>query len=208
MSDTPLGAIFFGFIIAVGVSLWIPMLLQIFGLPWAPFAAWICARSARKKGLDVRRHAVAGALYSALMFWPWVYFILRMNGRDVPAVLIRLFYIYVFAAWILGAVFWMLILAIASHPGTDTLYEFSNPWVILSYMEYALVLANVIAWFVSLRMLRNRRRRAAGSENRSDAMICREYLTPPAFAIVSVAITAFCAFWLYPIWASIFGERL
>ena len=206
MSDIPI-TLFFGFIIAIGVSLWIPILLQIFGLPWAPFAAWICARSAREKGLDVRQHAIAGALYSALMFWPWVYFILRMNGRDVPAVLIRLFYIAVFAAWMLGAVFWMSILAIANHPGTDSLYEFSNAWVILSYMEYALVLANAIAWFVSLRMLRKRRPRASVSENRSDAMICREHLTPPACAIVSVAITAFCAFWLDPIWASIFGER-
>ena len=206
MSDIPI-TLFFGFIVAIGVSLWIPILLQIFGLPWAPFAAWICARSARKKGLDVRRHAVAGALYSALMFWPWVYFILRMNGRDVPAVLIRLFYIAVFAAWMLGAVFWMLILAIANHPGTDSLYEFSNPWVILSYMEYALVLASAIAWFVSLRMLRKRRRRASGSENRSDAMIGREYLTPLAFAAVSMAITLFVIFGLTPTWTSIFGER-
>ena len=207
MSDTPLGAIYFGFIVSTILAAYLPVALQVLGLPWAPFAAWICARSARRKGLDVRRHAVAGALYSALMFWPWVYFILRMNGRDVPAILVHLFYISVFAAWMVGAVFWMLILAIASHPGTDSLYEFSNAWVILSYMQYALVLASVIAWFVSLRMLRKRRRRASGSENRSDAMIGREYLTPLAFAAVSMAITLFVVFGLTPIWTSIFGER-
>ena len=141
------------------------------------------------------------------MFWPWVYFILRMNGRNVPAILIRLFYISVFAAWMLGAVFWMLILAMVNHPGTDSLYEFSNPWVILSYMEYALVLANVIAWFVSLRILLKRRRRASSSDEGASALIAREYLEPPARAIAAVAVTAFCAFWLDPIWVSIFGER-
>ena len=206
MSDVPI-TLFFGFIIAIGVSLWIPILLQFLGLPWAPFAAWICARSARKKGLNVRRHAVAGALYSALLFWPWVYLILRMNGRNVPAILIRLFYISVFTAWMLGAVFWMLILAILYHPGTDSLYEISNPWVMISYMLYALVLANVIAWLISLMTLRKRRRRDLGSEALASALIAREYLAPPACAIAAAAVTAFCAFWLYPIWTSIFGAR-
>ena len=203
MNDTPL--VLYGiFLWAVSAAFLLPIWLQILGLPWAPFAAWICARSARKKGLDVRRHAIAGALYSALLFWPWVYFILRMNGKTVPAALVRLFYISVYASWMLGAVFWTFIWAIIFHPGTDSLYEFSNPWVALSYMTHFLVLANVIAWLVSLRMLL-RRRRAAGSGNRSDALIAREYLTPPACAIMSLATISFIVFGLTRIAESIFG---
>lgn len=204
--DIPL-TLYFGFIVSTILAAYLPVALQALGLPWAPFAAWICARSARRKGLDVRRHAVAGALYSALMFCPWIYFILRMNGGNVPTILVRLFYISVFTSWMLGSIFWTFLAAIIFHPGTASLYEFSNPWVVFSYTVYTLVLAKLIAWFVSLRALLKRRRRASGSENRSDAMIGREYLTPLACAIVSVAITAFCAFWLDPIWASIFGER-
>ena len=132
---------------------------------------------------------------------------MRMNGGSVHAILVRLFYISVFTAWALGAVFWMLIFAIASHTRTDGLYEFSNPWVIISYMQYALVLANVIAWFVALWMLRKRRRRDLGSEALASALIAREYLAPPACAIVALAVTAFSVFWLNPMLVSIFGER-
>ena len=187
MSDTPLGAIFFGFVIASSVSLLLPILLQILGLPWAPFAAWICARSARKKGLDVRRHAVAGALYSALLFWPWVYFILRMNGRNVPVVLIRLFYISVYASWMLGFVIITLGGAIAAHPGIERMYEFSNPRVAASYFVYCLFIANLVTWFVSLvRFLK--RRRANPDVSRADALIDREYLTPPALMIATATL--------------------
>ena len=204
--DIPL-TLYFGFIVSSILAAYLTVALQALGLPWAPFAAWLCGRSARKKGLDVRRHAVAGALYSALMFCPWIYFILRMNGGNVPTILVRLFYISVFTAWMLGSIFWTFLAAIIFHPGTASLYEFSNPWVVFSYTMYTLVLAKLVAWFVSLRALLKRRRRASGSENRSDAMICREHLTPPAFAAVSMAITLFVIFGLTPTWTSIFGER-
>ena len=203
--DIPM-ALYFGFIVTTIFVNYLPAALLALGLAWAPFAAGISAMSARKKGLDARRHAVAGALYSALMFCPWVYFMLRMNGRNVPAILVRLFYISVFTAWALGAVFWTFIVAIAHHPGTDSLYKFSNPWVVFSYIVYALLFAEVGAWLASLWTLLKRRRRESESENRSDAMIDREYLMPPAFAAASLAIAAFALFGLTRIWTSIFGE--
>ena len=205
MSDTFFGALYFGFIIATIIAAYFAVGLQILSLPWTPFAAWICARSARKKGLDVRRHALAGALYSALMFCPWVYFILRMNGKRVPAALVRLFYISVYASWMFGSIFWTFVSAIIFHPGTDSLYEFSNPWVALSYATHSLALVKFVAWLVTLRTLL-RSQRAAGDGNRSYATLAREYLMPPAGAIVSLAITLFVLFGLTPISESIFGE--
>ena len=184
--DIPL-TLFGAFWAIVGVAFLLPPALQALGLPWAPFAAWVCARSARKKGLDVRRHAVAGALYSALLFWPWVYFILRMNGRNVPVVLIRLFYISVYASWMLGFVIITLGGAIAVHPGIERMYEFSNPKVVASYFIYCLFIANLVMWFVSLvRFLK--RRRANPDVSRADALIDREYLTPPALMIATVTL--------------------
>ena len=207
MNDTPLGAMYFGFIITTVLAIYLPVAFLALDLAWAPFAAWICARSARKKGLDVRRHAVAGALYSALMFWPWVYLILRMNGRRVPSMLVRLFYISVFTSWMFGSIFWTFLFALIFHPGIDSLYELSNPWVVFSYIVYALAFAKIAVWFVSLRTLLKRRRRESGDENRSDAMITREYLIPLVFAVVSIPITVFVVFGLTPTWTSIFGEK-
>ena len=206
MSDTPLGAMYFGFIITTVLAIYLPVVFLALGLAWAPFAAGISAISARKKGLGARRHAVAGALYSALMFCPWVYFMLRMNGRSVPAILVRLFYISVFTTWTLGSIFWTFAVAIAHHPGTDSLYEFSNPWVVFSYIVYALLFAKIGVWFVSLRTLLKRRRRELATEAGENALIALVYLTPPAFTAVSLAITAFALFGLTRIWTSIFGE--
>ena len=186
MEDIPL-ALFGAFWAIVGAAFLLPPALQVLGLPWAPFAAWICARSARKKGLDVRRHAVAGALYSALLFWPWVYFILRMNGRSVPVILVRMFYISVYASWMLGFVIITLGGAIAIHPGVERIYEFSNPKVIASYFIYCLFAVNLVVWLVSLRRFL-RRVRAKPDDPRAGALIGNEYLTPPALMIATATL--------------------
>ena len=63
------------------------------GLLWAPFAALVCSRAARARGLETRRYALAGAIYSILFFWPWVYLILRMYNKHIPGCIIRIVYI-------------------------------------------------------------------------------------------------------------------
>ena len=162
-----------------------PGLLLNIGLPWAPFAAWICARSARKKGLDVRRHAVAGAACSALLFLPWVYLILRMNGGKVPDALVRLFYIGVFASWALGGATLTLIVTLATHTSYDMFYETSDGGNALVGAMYVLTLAQAALWVFALTRFLRRRKARFGE---GIFPIDREYLIPPALAILSIAI--------------------
>ena len=54
--------VIFAFVLAALIVLVIPLL----GPTWAPFAAWFSAKAARLRGLDSRRLAVAGAIYSTL----------------------------------------------------------------------------------------------------------------------------------------------
>ena len=82
------------------LSLVIVVLAVLFGLVWAPFGALICWRIARSRGLSPRRYAIAGAVYPVLFFVPWVYLVMRMRGRSVSVVLVRIIYILLYGAWL------------------------------------------------------------------------------------------------------------
>ena len=94
------GAGFLGATIVLSLVLF-PGVIVVIGLVvgwiWAPFAALVCAQVARAQGLDSRRFAAAGAIYSILFFWPWVYLVLRMHGKSVPSPVIRGAYIVLYA---------------------------------------------------------------------------------------------------------------
>ena len=152
-------------------------------MAWAPFAAWICARSARKKGLDVRRHAIAGALYSTLMFLPWVYLILRMNGGKVTDTAVRLFYIGAFAFWALGGAGLTLFVTLATHTSYDMFYGGAGALV---GAMYALTLAQAALWIFALTRFLRRRKAKFGE---GIFLIDREYLIPLALVILSIALT-------------------
>ena len=175
------------FVSVVFAALLLPVLLQFLGLPWAPFAALICGLSARRKGLDVRRHALAGALYSALLFWPWVYFILRMNGRNAPSALVRLFYISVFGLWMVGGVIMTLFLVVVLTTAIEMHHTPTTAQSLLASMMYAIPLLNLALWVFSLIRFTRRRKSASGG---SGALIGREYLIPPALAILSIGMVA------------------
>ena len=175
------------FVSVVFAALLLPVLLQFLGLPWAPFAALICGWRARRKGLGVRRHALAGALYSALLFWPWVYFILRMNGRRAPSALIRLFYISVFGLWMVGGVIMTLFLAVVLTTAIELNYAPSDTQSLLASAMYAAPLLNLALWIFSLVRFTRRRKSELGGNG---ALIGREYLIPPALAVLSIGMVA------------------
>ena len=61
------------FLLSVSVIMVTVMVIGA-GLLWAPFAAFICGRLGRKRGLDVRLYATTGALYSVLCLFPSMFF--------------------------------------------------------------------------------------------------------------------------------------
>ena len=155
--------------------------LSAVGWVWAPFAAWICARAARKRGLEVRRYALAGAVYSTLFFWPWVYLLLRMHRRRVPIFVIRAFFVLVYAAWLIGSVFVWLAITIALTTGIRQ-YQWFH-WLLLTGFLIVLVI-NISMWIISLKKLRRGHHKAQpdSEDKKQDVLLDRRYIIPLVFA--------------------------
>ena len=171
-----------------------PVALQIFGLPWAPIASFICARIARRRGLDVRAYAIAGAVYSILLFWPWVYLVTRMTDRTIPPAFVRMFYFFVFGIWVTGSTTLLLALAILRHPGTADMYDFTNTGVLISYLGYVGVVVNLVGAFFSQRSLRYRHAKSLDTKSAKPSgsdLSNPGYadVMPVAYAMISFAFT-------------------
>ena len=76
------------------------LLLAPLGVIWTPAATVICGVIAHKRGLNPIRYAMIGGVYSALLFFPWLYLLLRMLERRVPQTLIVVFYASVLLGWL------------------------------------------------------------------------------------------------------------
>ena len=70
-------------IFAAFVAVHIAFVIAILCVAWTPFAALICARIAQRRGLNVKRPAVHGAIYSALLFLPWRHLTRQMRGEPI-----------------------------------------------------------------------------------------------------------------------------
>ena len=74
--------------------------LQATGILFAPFAALVCARLAKKGNLSVRRYALYGAIHSVLLFLPWLYLVRKMQGKPMIADTIKTWIKVVFIIWL------------------------------------------------------------------------------------------------------------
>ena len=118
----------------------IVLIVPLLGLVWAPFAAWLCARSARARGLDSRKFAVAGVVYSALLFWPSIYPLLRTRGKRVSGRAVHTVYVVLY-----GVVWPASCLAIM-------LVTIATPrWFVM--LGLSLGLCNAVTWLLSHRRL-------------------------------------------------------
>ena len=74
--------------------------LVVIGFAWVPCAYRICYMNvASNKFIDARLYALIGALYSASMFLPWIYLIIKMSRREIPMSLIIATYIFQSMIW-------------------------------------------------------------------------------------------------------------
>ena len=88
----------------VGVTNAMGALLVIPAILWTPGAALVTARLARSQGLDVRRHAVVGAWFSALLLVPWVLLLNAMRQGTASHREVRPAYISQHVVWLLGPI--------------------------------------------------------------------------------------------------------
>ena len=143
------------------------------GLIWAPFGALISARAAHKRGLPVRRYAVAGAALSVLYFAPWLHLVMRMHDRHLPRFVIWCAYFILYVSfWLFGVIglgLFILTFAFADtsadtialydavrSPGDPELevWQGPNPTLLVRGIIIAQLVLNAILWVVSLRKLR------------------------------------------------------
>ena len=87
---------FYPLLIVIAVS----AMLGVIGLLCAPLAALICYYLAARRGLDALRHAVAGAVCSALLLLPGIYVVARLRDISVPRVIVAAAYALVYTFWL------------------------------------------------------------------------------------------------------------
>ena len=73
--------------------------IAVFGLLWAPFGALAYAWIAKSKGIPVAPNVIRGLVYSMLLFFPWAYFAIRMDGRQIPTSCIVAGYVALYVCW-------------------------------------------------------------------------------------------------------------
>ena len=80
------------------------MFITLVGIGASPVVAATCALLARRRGLSMRRYAIAGAIYSVLSFLPGVYLIAVLAGRTPPKALIVLAYLAMLVMWVASSI--------------------------------------------------------------------------------------------------------
>ena len=152
------------------------LLLAPLGVIWTPAATVICGVIARKRGLNPIRYAMIGGVYSALLFFPWLYLLLRMLERRVPQNLVVVFYASVLLGWL------------ASMPvGTKLFLEYlSANAILVAVLHFALWLASLV-WLIANDDKPIPNAPPAGIWGRT--LPQRGYLTILAFATLSAYIT-------------------
>lgn len=161
-----------------------PLFMGALGLPMSPIAALTLAVKARRRGLDVRRHAIAGAIASALFFWPWIYLIFRIHDKRVSVFFIRLFFILFFVVWFLGPVCMFLILGLIGLINDKTELELYLGGAIYT----SLGVMNLWTLIVAKRKLADL---SKIYDNQLDGIIPdMGYVRPLIYAFITISITA------------------
>ena len=157
-------------------------------IAWAPFAALICARIARRRELSIKRPAIHAAIYSVLLFLPWRHLIRQMRGEPITRANINSAY---FFAYLLAA------LALASHIA----FVFTYPYPSYSLNIFAeiadfIVTTTIgalafIAGLLSLSRAKNRLNALEEQRESPNAIDLpdRSYIAPFAWAYASMLIS-------------------
>ncbi len=183
----------------IALPFFIPLTMLV-GPLWAPFAALACAIRAPSIGRSRGRYAAIGAVYTTLFLLPWIYLIARMYGMKLPEALLWTGYIVLYVVWFCSIVL-NLIVAFASHPGKEHLWDFTNVDVIISMMVFTILCVNATTWVVSMVRLYSGHQRSELHPNSEDSILPnRAYILPFLFALLWLVVP-----WLI-IWMSVLYE--
>lgn len=167
-----------------------PMFIVVsmpFGVLLAPFAALICYMKARSMGLPPGHYARIGALYSTILFLPWIYLIVRMFNKTVPNILIGIGYFVLYAMWFFGSVLVMALMTFIFGGATfsfDSEVEYRYVYALVFCIFLVLLCVNVVMWVLSMARLDRFHRNHTPSE---EILPDRAYIMPFAYALVWIA---------------------
>ena len=163
-------------------------------LAWTPFAALICARIARRRGLSAKRPAVHGAIYSAILFLPWRHLIRQMRGEPITRASVNGAYtfVYVYAGLVLAS--HIAFIFTITYP-SYSLTEFAD---ILDFI--ATSIAGALTFIAGLASLSRANKRLAELQERHESpnaidLPNKSYIAPFAWALASMLISS--ATWYY-----------
>ena len=172
-------------------------------IAWTPFAALICARIARRKGLSATRPAVHAAIYSAILFLPWRHLIRQMRGAPITRASVNGAYTfaYVYAALVLAS--HIAFIFTITYP-SYSLNEFVE---IVDFIATSIAGALAfIAGLISLSHANKRLNEIQEPQESSNAIGLPDtsYIAPFAWAYASMLISS--ASWLYRTFAYLIWE--
>ena len=169
--------------VPVGIVLSMPL-----GVLLSPFAALICYLRARSMGLSPGYYARIGALYSTILFLPWIYLIVRMFGRTVPNILIGMGYFVLYTMWALGSILVISLMTFVYGVATfsfntevDSRYVYALGFCIL----LVLLCGDVVMWILSMVRLDRFHRNSVPNER---ILPNRVHITPFAYALVWIVV--------------------
>lgn len=186
MEGAPIGLAIFVAIIFTPVIIVLSMYL---GVLFAPFAALICYVRARSMGLSPGHYTRTGALYSSLLFLPWIYLIVRMHNKTIPSILIGIGYFILYAVWFFGSTVVISFVTLGYGIvalGFSTDIERTYVQILGFCMLLALLCINVVTWVVSMVRLDRFHRSSIPSER---ILPNRAYIMPFAYALIWIAVS-------------------
>ncbi len=162
-------------------------------IAWAPFAALICARIARHRGLSAKRHAIHGAIYATLLFLPWRHLTRQMRGDPITRANIADAYT---VAFIVAA------LALAAHISFILMWWYSESSILdtLDFIITSTISAlTLLAGLLNISLTNKRLNQLEDQQEPRNAITLPNisYIAPFAWAWASMLISS--APWAYRI---------
>ena len=117
----------------------------------SPIGALVCWNAARKRGGGGARPALAGMLYWACWFMPWIYYVYQSEGREFPAWLVRLGHVVLLAGWLMGPVVGGFFMVWSSGGSPYSGASWVRPWLLMA--ASANVLGVVVATAFACRLI-------------------------------------------------------
>ena len=151
--------------------------ITLLGLIFTPFAALISGCIARSRGLSPTRYAIGGATLSALLFIPWMYFVLRLFNRSIPVCITVVGYVVLYLSIAIGHIGCVLI---------TMFIALEYPPQIMAYFVYAMLVALLISgvFLVTIAIWMQPLQRITWLPMRSIGLVAR--ITPFVIALLGV----------------------